>query len=204
MGDFYEALKSIMYNLAIEHPTFYSTILTGLLAAIFTTRTIAKQRELSREKNSLDFQATYKHNQEVSDSWHKIREVRGNLEELKRLGKDECSGEETAKALNVICNEWERCANAIKKNVYDEDFLYNCHGSTVYFIYRDFHPYINERRKKNPKFFNNFVWLAERWCKKRANELKKTDHEEFEQIEKEHLSIKLHLDKIARKMNQGS
>lgn len=204
MENSWDALTTILSDLAISHPTFYSTILTGLVAALFTTRTIAKQRELSREKNSLDFQTTYKHNNEVAQSWNLIRDVAGNATELHRLGSDEGSSEDAAKALSTICNEWERCANAIRNNVYDENFLYNCHGSTVYFIYRDFHPYITERRKKNPKFFNNFVWLAEKWCKRRAQELKDGSSDiEYEDVERKHLDIKLSLDKIERKMNSN-
>jgi len=203
MGHMWDALKSIIFDLAINHPTFYSTILTGLLAALFTIRTLAKQRELSREKNSLDFQATYKHNPEINKCWNQIRSVAGNEAELRRLGSDAGSNEEIAKALSTICNEWERCANAIKHKVYDEDFLYNCHGSTVYFIYRDFHPFITERRKKNPKFFNNFVWLAEKWCKRRSEELRRKAPElEYESVEREHLNIKLSLDKIERSMKR--
>ncbi|WP_355661490.1 DUF4760 domain-containing protein [Halomonas salifodinae] len=194
---FFDHVKKETVRVWMEHPTAYVTGFTGILAAIVAGFTIRKQRFLSREKNSLDFQVTYKHNAEVNDCWRKIRAIaRDELEQV-ILGQNSQSKTETAQALSTICNEWERCANAIKKDVYDEEFLYRVYASTVIGIYSDYGIYINERRKQNPKFFNNFIWLAERWARRRSAELEKRDHEGEKLMAMiEHGKIMTHIDRI--------
>ncbi|MBY5940237.1 DUF4760 domain-containing protein [Halomonas sp. DP5N14-9] len=191
------SIKTELLRLWAEHPTAYVTGTTGILAASMAIFTIRKQRFISREKNSLDFQVTYKHNAEVNDCWKKVRKIaRDEIEQIK-LGQNSKSGSETAQALSTICNEWERCANAIKNDVYDEEFLYKVYASTVIGIYSDYGMYINERRKQNPKFFNNFIWLAERWSKRRREELKKKNHEDEKMMAQiEHGRIMTHITNI--------
>ncbi|GHB11457.1 DUF4760 domain-containing protein [Modicisalibacter luteus] len=200
MLDFFDPLVCELARVWKDHPTAYVTGTTGSLAALLAVFTIRKQRELSREKNSLDFQVTYKHNAEVNGCWRKVRNIANDKLEQVRLSQVKNSNEENALALSTICNEWERCANAIKKGVYDEDFLYSVHASTVIGIYTQFHTYIHQRRKINPKFFNNLIWLAKKWSKRRDKELAKRNHDkEIMKADIDHGIILTHIERIHSK-----
>ncbi|MFL1906554.1 DUF4760 domain-containing protein [Plesiomonas shigelloides] len=155
-------LKSIWDN----NPTFYP----GAIGALIAILSIKTQRQTSREKNSLDFEAAYKRNDQVNEAWAKVLEIYKNrlTTPVEHWGRPDLSQTDEAKALKTIFNEWERCANAIHHKIYDEKYLYKVYGSTLIFLDVQFDPYIQECRKKNPRFYRNMKLLALNWRVRRA------------------------------------
>ncbi|EKG1878681.1 MULTISPECIES: DUF4760 domain-containing protein [Klebsiella/Raoultella group] len=62
-----------------------------------------------------------------------------------------------------ILNSWERCANAIRHKVYDEEFIYSAQGTTLVMTYKALLPLIECRKDKNKRAFLNVEWLATKW-----------------------------------------
>ncbi|EGR1278504.1 hypothetical protein D9A20_15145, partial [Vibrio cholerae] len=71
-------MKETLLNILKEHPTVYSTLLAALLAAVFAFFTLKHNIKSSRVKNSLDFEATYKHNDKVVKSTLEIKKILRN------------------------------------------------------------------------------------------------------------------------------
>lgn len=168
--DVYHKILTILENLWHNNPTFFSTIIAAMVAAAIAIISIRKQRQTSKEKNSLDFESSYKRSDKVEEAWQvllNILKVRKTIP-LEMWGRDEVRQTKEARALMTVFNEWERCANAIKNGLYDELFLYKVFGSTVIFLAKEFEPYLTARRSVNIKFYGNFCWLAEKWMIKRS------------------------------------
>jgi len=168
--DIYHKILTILKNLWHTNPTFFSTIFAAIIAAAIAIISIRKQRQTSKEKNSLDFESSYKRSDKVEEAWQvllNVLKVRKTIP-LEMWGRDEVRQTKEARALMTVFNEWERCANAIKNGLYDELFLYKVFGSTVIFLAKEFEPYLTARRSVNIKFYGNFCWLAEKWMIKRS------------------------------------
>ncbi|MFP1871897.1 DUF4760 domain-containing protein [Lonsdalea quercina] len=151
-----------------NNPTFYPGV-AGALIAFFGIR---NQRRTSREKNSLDFEAAYKRSADVRNAWQillKIEKNRLNVP-LSYWGKKESAESKESVALKIIFNEWERCANAVNNNLYDDNYLYKVYGSTLIFLDIHFEPYMQECRKRNPRFYRNLKCLALKWRVRRSQE----------------------------------
>jgi len=67
-------------------------------------------------------------------------------------------------SLLYVLNTWERCANAIRHNIYDEKYIYSAQGTTVILIYNALRPYMESKKKQNPRAFLNIQWLATKWA----------------------------------------
>lgn len=169
---FTHKLCEVLAKLWTENPTFYSTLIAAMIAAAIAIISIRKQRQTSKEKNSLDFESSYKRSDKVEDAWQTLLNVLKvrKVVPLYMWGRDEVRQSKEARALMTVFNEWERCANAIRNGLYDELFLYKVFGSTVIFLAKEFEPYLAERRSINIKFYGNFCWLAEKWIIRRARE----------------------------------
>lgn len=170
--DVYHKILSSLKHIWQYNPTFFSTIIAAIIAAAIAIISIRKQRQTSKEKNSLDFESSYKRSDKVEDAWQMLLNVLKvrKIIPLEMWGRDEVRQSKEARALMTVFNEWERCANAIKNGLYDEDFLYSVFGSTVIFLAKEFEPYLAARRTINIKFYGNFCWLAEKWMIRRARE----------------------------------
>ena len=170
--DFLHTILCTLARLWKDNPTFYSTIIAALIAAAIAIISIGKQRQTSREKNSLDFESSYKRSDKVEDAWQTMLNILKlrKIIPLEMWGRDEVRQTKEARALMTVFNEWERCANAIRNGLYDEMFLYKVFGSTVIFLAKEFEPYLTARRSVNIKFYGNFCWLAENWMIRRSRE----------------------------------
>ncbi|EEW1437697.1 TPA: DUF4760 domain-containing protein [Escherichia coli] len=171
--DFLPAVSETLHHLWKTNPTFYSTIIAAVIAAAIAIISIRKQRQTSREKNSLDFESSYKRSDKVEDAWQTMLDILKvkKIIPLEMWGRNEVRQTKEARALMTVFNEWERCANAIRNGLYDESFLYKVFGSTVIFLAKEFEPYLAARRSVNIKFYGNFCWLAENWMIRRGREL---------------------------------
>lgn len=161
--------KLSLLNLIIEHPT----AVVGIFAITVAILGIIAQRKTSKEKNSLEFQAAYLENQKIQNAWIQLRgfKEKKNWNKYEKLVRKK--GTKERKAVLLLLNEWERAANAIHHGLYDANFLYQAHGTTVINLYKDLLPFIKMLQETNARTFVGFTKLAVRWQHKRALEKKK-------------------------------
>lgn len=180
------ASAGVLEKIYTEHPT----AIVGSLALFVASIGILKQRQTSKEKNSLDFEASYKNNKDIRDAWDILRTALKQPEgELLKAAKNKDN--EYRKSIILILNEWERAANAIYHGLYDEEFLYRAYGSIVIKLFIDTLPFIAHFQLKNPRVFISFTKLAVRW------QLKRSDENDFEVLNNLKNSLKdLHLASI--------
>lgn len=158
----------VLKNLYTTSPTFYPAAIGAIIALV----SIKKQRQSSREKNSLDFESAYKRNKDIEEAWLSVLSIhkeRINFP-IEEYGKIENGQTDNARSLRTIFNEWERCANAVHSKIYDDAYLYNAHGSTVIFLDVHFGPYIEKCQERNPRIYANLKKLALQWRVRRAYE----------------------------------
>lgn len=172
---------------AIKASPFYQApVISALIASFVAIWGIRTQRNISRQKNSLDFESAYKRNDELVQ--HNailvkfIQDVRNgvikNRDEILvklasqpngdvELTEDE---EKLAKSIFTILNEWERTANAMFSGLYDDKYLYRAHGTAIIQIYSSLRKYIEKRQESNPRIFINFTMLSVKWGTRRCKE----------------------------------
>lgn len=167
----------------LSSPTFYPAAI-GVIVAVYS---ILTQRKTSREKNSLDFEVSYKRSDNVNAAFDVLVEINKNRLSvpLSHWGKLENSRTDEAKALRTIFNEWERCANAVKHNIYDDLYLYKIYGSTVLHLDTTFGEYISECQGWNERVYRNFKWLVLKWRVRRSYEDGKPKNNECKKALKE-------------------
>lgn len=155
----------------VTNPTIVP-ISIGALIAIFG---IAKQRQSSREKNSIDFESSYKQSKDIEEAWMVLKIVVQNRLDtpIDHWAGGKAYGSEEAIAIRRIINEWERAANGINHKIYDDDFLYKTYGTTVIELYTFLRPYITATQNYNPRVFAQFTRLAIRWIIRRTKEDRK-------------------------------
>lgn len=179
-----QSLTLTIFTKLTSEVSFY----TALIAAIVAVWGIKTQRSISRQKNSLDFESVYKRNTEIAahnsiiiSLINAIKENKlanhvdylKNLAEQNYVGMDDeqvQEGKNRCLSIVTILNEWERTANAMFSNLYDEDYLYRAHGTAIIQIYSGLQPFIEARQSKNPRIFINFTVLAIRWGARRCLE----------------------------------
>ena len=165
-------------NILRNHPTVISTTLAAIVAFFVAVIGIKKQRQTSKEKNSLDFEASYKNNKDIRDAWTTIWIVKElEPDHLIRLVWDRKAP--YRKDIVLILNEWERASNAIFHDLYDENLLYKAYGTTVIKLFQGVAPFIQECQRTNPRVFVSFTKLAVRWQIRRAIE---DEHDISEQL----------------------
>lgn len=177
-NDVHSILENISAGL-LTSPTFYPALF-GVVIALVSIHT---QRRTSREKNSLDFEGSYNKSDTVNDAFEVLVKINQNrlTTRVDHWGKLENSMTEESKALKTIFNEWERCANAIRHNIYDDAYLYKIYGSTVLTLDTRFAPYIKECQHWNERVYKNFKWLALRWRIRRSYENDKPKVAEYKE-----------------------
>lgn len=164
-----EPSSTTLFTTLIEHPT----AIVGLFALLIAALGIIAQRRTSKEKNSLEFQANYLENQRIQDAWIELRKFKAKADSNKYPKLATEKGTNERKAAILLLNEWERAANAIHHGLFDSNFLYQAHSSTVISLYKDLLPFIEIIQTSNPRYFVGFTKLAVRWQHKRALEARR-------------------------------
>ena len=157
---------SLNINVTLIAQTHPVTLVMMISLAVIITG-ILVQRQTAKEKNTLEFEQKYKHNQNLTEKFYYVIELCHD-KNLEQIAQDK-----TAKEYNAIVeilNEWERTANAIKHDLYDEPMLYQIYGSTVIHLWVRLQPFIQFRQKDNVRLYLNFSALASRWQIRRAKE----------------------------------
>lgn len=149
----------------------YATSLVASIAAIIAYHNWKRQKELHREKMSLDFQNYYqndedilKHRDNLNYLFRNYHDVQDNLDEIS-------FDNDFFTSMIFVLNAWERCAHSVRKGVYSEQFLYDIYGSNLIGIYDKLEKFIVKRRLSNDLAFDNLLWLAFRWKLRRKLEL---------------------------------
>lgn len=167
-----------------DSPFYQAPVISALIAALLAIWGIRTQRNISRQKNSLDFESAYKRNDELINHNSKIvkfiQDVRCGaitnrdevLEKLATKPNSELTEDEKelVKSISTILNEWERTANATFSGLYDDNYLYRAHGTAIIQIYSSLKKYIEKRQETNPRLFINFTMLSVSWSMRRCKE----------------------------------
>ncbi|TLX52055.1 hypothetical protein CWC31_02585 [Pseudoalteromonas ruthenica] len=136
------------------------------------------QRQTAKEKNTLEFQQKLKedklYNKYLTDV-SSIINADDKTEQLLTLADQKYVNDPRAIAIRYVLNTWEQAANAIRHNLYDENFLYSSHKSCVIKLSIELRKFIRERQKANILLYSSFNWLSIKWSLKRNSfEFKKT------------------------------
>lgn len=149
----------------------FATPLIACIAAIIAYQNWKRQKELHREKMSLDFQSFYqndkeilKHRDNLNFLFRHYSNIQDNIDEIK-IDND------FFKSMIFVLNTWERCAHSVRKGVFSEQFLYDIYGSSLISIYDKLEKFIVKRRMSNELAFDNVLWLAFRWKLRRKLEM---------------------------------
>lgn len=113
-----------------------------------------------------------------------VEEVVQYIKEMKKLRKEmptkdkfeevQDTFREQIKLLNALIfvfNVWERCANAIRHEVYSERMIYEIQSYSLVTMYKYFYGYIENARDRaqSEDVYSDLEWLAIRWTIKRAS-----------------------------------
>lgn len=163
-----QALADCIPPLLASNPTLIP-ISVGVIIALLG---IYKQRQSSREKNSIDFEAGYKRSKDIQEAWITLMKAvrKASSEEIAGWAEPGVFDTEEASAFRLIMNEWERAANGVFRKVYDNDFLYKTYGSTVIDLSLYLHPYIKRKQQQNPRIYLQFTRLSVAWKIQRSKE----------------------------------
>lgn len=186
----------------LKDNSWAAIVFSSIIAMIMAIRTVSEHRQIAREKNSLEFEQKY----QESDRVHQHKDIlRRNFEKLSSLKIKEITNKnredlneqeiEFLDAAGYILNEWERAANAINHNIFDEHLLYKAHASTVLTLYKNLSDYIHIRQQENSRFYINYVMLVTKWQIRRGKEEKK-EGINYNEIKVNQKRLKSSLDKI--------
>ncbi|TVL33320.1 DUF4760 domain-containing protein [Shewanella algae] len=160
----------LIYNIWEVSPSFFAITISAVVAAVIALSNIFSQKKLSREKNSLDFQESFKSSAKVNESLRLLFDAyynRHNIPLELYASDKKLKSTDTAEAIRFILNEWERAANAIKHKIYDDKFLYEAHASIVIFLSVNFRTFIRKTQEVNPRYYIHFTWLSLKWTIRR-------------------------------------
>ncbi|GEA06420.1 hypothetical protein KUL42_11810 [Alteromonas sp. KUL42] len=159
-----------IYLLHEVDSAFYSAgaiLLSASLALIAALMNITFTRKTARESNSLDFQKSLQSDVHYNEHVRKSAAAAKSRKDMRELAKVENRFDEDAISIRYVLNTWERAANAMRHNLYDELYLFEAHKSMVIAFGIDFREFIDECQKRQPSFYENFSWLALNWTIRR-------------------------------------
>lgn len=196
----YFSLDIEIANVVSQHPN--SIILFVSINAVITG--IVIQKRTSIEKNTLDFEEKYKHDETILKNFKLTIEACNKAdEELEKIAKKQWEGnkrhEKLYEAINSTLNEWERAANAINHNLYDEKMLYGVYASAVIHLWKNLLPFIIVRQAQQPRYYINFTCLAMRWNNERIKQDDSRDTEELEKTLNESRQLTVQLNDLVLK-----
>lgn len=165
-----DQISNYFYFLACKYPTFYAILISASLTAIAVYITIKQSRKTAREKNSIDFETSYKTNSDIVEAWKVIRPLMAYKSSCYLNPSNKLIKPEEVDAINLILNTWERASNGIFHSIYDGLFLYKTYGSTVLYLYVKLYPFIASRQSENPRFYLQFTKLYIDWRIRRQQE----------------------------------
>lgn len=182
------------FNLELSK-IFTPQVIAALIASAVAIWGIRSQRQLSRQKNALDFEAAYKRNKEINEANTLVIRFIGRIRKMDPHNQrnaetfracivkslidpipdsasdiEKESIQKTRDAVTTVLNEWERAANAVFSNLYDENYLYRAHAISIIQLYYFLEPFIQERQSVVPRYYINFTRLAKRWTARRCME----------------------------------
>jgi len=140
----------------------YWPLITAIVGGTIAIVGIAMQRKTSREKNALEFDVFYQTDEEVRSHWTTIANYINDNKNKKNIGKVDRNND-AFNSFIFILNTWERASNAIRHNIFDEDYLYNVLGSTAIRIYDELEDFIKIRQGKSKLSLVNYEWLVIKW-----------------------------------------
>lgn len=182
-----------IHEVDIEYVPAFAIILSAVLALIAAFYNVAYQRQTARENNSLEFQKNLLQDKKYAKCLEvAVRVMSERKIPVRELAKREVKQEHQteARAVRYVLNTWERAANAILHNLYDEQFLYEAHKSMVIHFGVYFREFIDESQKYQVTFYQNLNWLILHWSIRRDSFAEKETKKALKKVFNELSSIK--------------
>jgi hypothetical protein len=164
------ALTAGVYSLHKVDEKFYSAgaiLLSATLALIAAFLSIMFTRKTARESNSLNFQKNLHSDIEYNKHVRITANAAKSGKNMRALAKVENRFDDDAISIRYVLNSWERAANAMRHDLYDELYLFESHKSMVVAFGIDFREFIDECQKRQASFYENFSWLVLKWTIRR-------------------------------------
>lgn len=149
----------------------FATPVVASVAALIAYHNWKRQKELHREKMSLDFQNYYQNDKEIVMHRENLNYLFRHHPDIKDSIEEITIGNDFYESMVFVLNAWERCAHSVRKGVFSEQFLYDIYGSNLIGIYDRLERLILRRRLSNERVFDNVLWLALRWKLRRKIEM---------------------------------
>lgn len=139
------------------------------LAAIVAVFAYKAQLKAQRLKSSLEFSKEFSQNEITQDALNiYIKLVKNRLDvPIENWAQSENQSSKEARAIRTLINEFERLSAGIKHSIYDENFLYESHATSILRAHTNLKPYIDTLNSSNPLLFKRFDELAFRWAIRR-------------------------------------
>ncbi|WP_165385554.1 DUF4760 domain-containing protein [Pseudoalteromonas phenolica] len=156
--------------LPIDLVSTAAILLSATLALSAAVLGMYYQRQMAKEKNTLDFQQKLKEDEKYQKHLEDVRSIihsENKDEQLLELTKPENINDPKSVSIRYVLNTWEQAANAIKHKLYDEDYLYSSHKSQVIMFSLFLRKYIRTRQRSNVALYSDFSWLSIKWALKR-------------------------------------
>lgn len=144
------------------------------VSAIVAFLSWRSQQRLTRAKHAIDLQNNYLSSQVILTDIYKVADLsrefsaddieRLSFVEVKTANKED---KERLESLRTVLNALERMAIGIRRDVYDEELLRSSYATYVIETWVAFLPYIRAKQVNNPRYYQNFDWLAVNWQAKR-------------------------------------
>lgn len=174
-----------MYLIHTVNENFYSAaaiLLSATLALLAALLNIMFTRKTARESNSLDFQKSLQEDKKYLAHIRIAAAAAKSKLEMRELAKVENRFDKNAISIRYVLNIWERAANAMRHDLYDELYLFESHKSMVIAFGIDFRDFIDECQKRQASFYENFSWLVLKWTIRRDSFQEKGRKKELKRI----------------------
>jgi len=174
----------------IENDEYYSSasiVFSAVLAVSAAAVTVFYTRKIAREKNTLDFQQSFQNDRAYARNMKIVHELSSKYSYkasayLKRLAQEKHASTREAESIRYVLNTWEKVANAIRHGLFDEDYLYLSHKSTVLRLGVELRSFVRERQLQNISLYTNFNWLVLRWAIRRDSFQEQATKKELKRV----------------------
>jgi hypothetical protein len=156
-------------------PLFLTTTITALIAISIALYNSRQNKKQDRIKAAIEFEKNYQHGEKTlewkSAAGKKIHELFYEEDHCIRCKKMKPETRDEMiefQPVSMLMNEWERCANGILSDVYDENLLYGTYATTLIDLF-DSNVYflLYRQEKASPRAYIKVTKLALKWKKRR-------------------------------------
>ncbi len=182
---------TLFHHIDSRYYSVLAIITSAILALTAAFVGVFYQRQTAKEKNTLDFQSGIQSDKQYVDSMRKLATIFRDYDSSITIGdlaNDLHVNKPESQAIRYVLNSWEKAANAIRHGIFDDNYLYSSHKSTVLLIGVKCRPFIRARQATNTSLYTNLNWLIMKWTIRRDSfeeqETKRAIQKIFKELDK--------------------